>query len=77
MVASLFFTIHTLILCRVWYLGSSGIVMIYTANNWFTLNLDSTGQSVTFQTGSAATCYDFDVDHEGITLVFNVAENQQ
>jgi len=51
--------------------------MIYTANNWFTLNLDSTGQSVTFQTGSAATCYDFDVDHEGITLVFNVAENQQ
>lgn len=68
---------HSLKLIRVWSLGFCEILLVYTADNCFTCMFNATGQIVTFRTGSAATCFDFDVDSQGITLIFNVAEGQE
>jgi hypothetical protein len=64
-------------LARVWSLGFCDVLLVYTANNYFTCMFNATGQNVKFRTGSAATCFDFDVDSQGITLIFNVAEGQE
>ncbi|PVG02435.1 hypothetical protein CPB86DRAFT_780383 [Serendipita vermifera] len=55
----------------VWNLDANRYLMTYTRHGWFTCRINATGQCISFQPWSKASCWDFDLDSEGVTVIFN------
>ncbi|KAG8784979.1 hypothetical protein FRC15_002233 [Serendipita sp. 397] len=55
----------------VWNLDIDRYTMAYSTDRWFSCTINATGQVIAFQVERQCSCWDFDLDLEGITVIFN------
>ena len=53
------------------------LLVTYSQNLWFSCTIKSTGKIIAFQTTHHLSCWDFNLDTDGLTIVFNSTQQAE